>query len=847
MHNKLIFQALFILTLYISSIYGSNCNIPKECQLKDVTKRQLPTNQKRLICRLNDESQLRFSNESENCQRMKNETREIIIRPNEELSSKLKKETIDLENLIEYTKSFRAINLTFEYFNGFEIDLFDDEIEEKQIPNEIYIEISCYYCTFDFYIGEKPLKNCQGFIEETNSTNPRSIFQMFTKVSNYKIILYLSETNENICPLVFKDVQVYILQIYGENTFYSRRALKFSSHRFDNLNSKIESLKLAFPNVDLDFNILHPSVFGSLYEISIETAVNKIHPDLFIELNRVTLISLNLEHMRKIFHRNGIEWIKNMNKHIDCNLSNINEVYNYALSNKIKFIQHELDNRHLSPRLRDVFPDEDFCLYKDFPINQLVVIIRNNDDNDTIELSRPRKYIGCTYLWITRSYEALRNIYDTDKAIRSILESDEYKSIQKCNFEVKLKRCNRSDFKYKYKITYVEIRDVLYTISIVLNISSYILAILGLVSNILIIITVSSNRNEADIKEYKQYDYLRLNSICNCLILIIHMTTWLNGCIYPFQLFCPIIRKTVFMQYFKIIFQDVLMTALRFINSFTYIGFAFNRISLIGKYQNKLVKFMCETSIKKFIAVSLFISIGLSVIKFFKYDINYGSPLDSYPISYDYSISNTSSKNLNVFFFILNFISDILNHFVLLLVNLAIDIGLIIKLKQQVMFNERFEKFKEYNKTKTSQQEKKKTENDNVLGNTISVLILNTTLNLILKLPLSLYSLICLWYSYYLIHNTWENFTLEIFFKRYFIDADLSGLLLKLSEFLYLLFISIQFVFYKHYDKDLNSAIKKQFGFKKNVQTGLFSFFNLVNLITLQNNKNENFENVKKW
>ena len=204
-----------------------------------------------------------------------------------------------------------------------------------------------------------------------------------------------------------------------------------------------------------------------------------------------------------------------------------------------------------------------------------------------------------------------------------------------------------------------------------------------------------------------------------------------------------------------------------------------------------------------------------------------------------------NTKNANIVFYILNFISDILNHCVLLIVNLSLDIGMIIKLKQTL--NERFEKFKEY--STTAQQEKKKTEKENVLDNAISMVILNTTLNLLLKLPASLYSLIYLWYSYYLQHNipfVWENFTLERFFKLYFIDANLSGLLIKLSQFLYLLSISLQFVFYKHYDKKLNSAIKKKFGSENNVQTGLFSFFNLVNLITSPNNKNENFENVKK-
>ena len=858
MHNKTIFQALFILVSSIISIYGAKpyCNIPKECQVKDITKRQLPTSHKQLICRLNEGSQLRFNKslidneESQNCQPInKNETGELIIRPDKERSFRLKKEMIDLKNLIEYTRSFHYIkfNLTFEYFNGFEINLYD-EIDDNVIPNDIDIKISCFYCTLNFYLGEKSLKTCRDFNQVTNTTNPRSVFQFFAQVYNNEIILHLPETSANICPLVFKDTQIGILQIYGENSLYSRRRLKFSLDRYDDLNSKIDTIKIVYPNVDLDFNLLHPSVFKNLFEIGIETVVNKIHPYLFQELNNVTLINLNLENMRSLFHKNGIEWIKNMNKDIDCNLSNRSEVFKYAVTKKVKFIQHGLDNRPLSPPLRDVFPDEDFCLYKDFPINQLVVIIRTtndetfNDNDDIIELSRPRKYIGCTYLWITRSYEKLIYVYDTDKAIRSILESDEYKSISKCNFEKKLNLCNKSDFQYRHIITFDEISDAVFTNKVVINILSYILAILGLVSNILIIITISSKMNKADFKEYKQYDYLRLNSICNCLILIIHMTTWLNQCIYPFQLFCPIIRKAVFMQYFKIIVQDVLMTTLRFMNSFTYIGFAFNRISLIGKDHNKLVKFMCKISIKKFIGISLFISIGFSVIKFFEYDINHGSASETYPISYEYSISNSYASNPNMVFFILNFISDLLNHFVLLLINLAIDIGMIVKLRQTL--NERFENFKAY--STTAQQEKKKTDNETVLDNAISMVILNSSLNLLLKLPATLYSLIYLWYSYYLQHNVplvWENRTLERFFKLIYIEGNFRGLLLKLSDFLYLLSISLQFFFYKHYDKKLNSAIKKKFGSKNNVQTGLFSFFNLVNLITSPNNKNEKVVN----
>jgi hypothetical protein len=283
------------------------------------------------------------------------------------------------------------------------------------------------------------------------------------------------------------------------------------------------------------------------------------------------------------------------------------------------------------------------------------------------------------------------------------------------------------------------------------------------------------------------------------------------------------------MQYFKIIVQDVLMTALQFMNSFTYIGFAFNRISLIGKDHNKLVKFMSELGIKKYIGVTIIISIGLSINKFFKYDINIEDSFQSYPISLEY-MSREEKDSENLIFYILNFISDIFNYFIFLIVNFAIDIGMIVKLKQTL--KERLENFKAY--STIAQQEKKKTDNETVLDNAISMVILNTSINLLLKLPTSFYSFIYLYYGIYrqynVVYSSDRNF--ERFIKRICIDSDFCEMLLKLSEFLYLISISIQLFFYKHYDKKFHIASKRKFGSKKSIQMGLMSMFNFVDIVT---------------
>ena len=835
MENKFRTSKLLLIALLLSInlnilAFKQFCNFPKECKLIQYTQRHLPADRKVIKCLLNDDrSQLRFKKsydkDNKTCELLKKEEiSEIHIRPRKEGSLQLKKGTIDLNGLIEYTKDFHMLDLHFQLFNGFELDLFDenslynmtflDIIGDKLVE---HIRINYMYCTFDFYVGNRQLKTCEDF---NNLTNPRSIFQLSTKVNNVNLRLYSPKTSTRICPLVFKDFQVYILNINGENSYYSKRILSFLSQKFDDLNTTIVNLYINIDNVNLDFELLHPSVFKNVQNIRVKSKIDKIEPNLFVSIKSVEKIYLKLEYMRSLMHTNGIEWIKNMNRDVNCNLTNTSQLKEFMVSKRYKMIYHDRDNTAVSSSFPEIFPDEDFCLYKDFPINQLVFIIKEIADVKQFELDQSRiEKFGCTYIWITRHYKQIVEILSTKsqlyKVIMHLLDSDDYKS---CKFDERLKLCNKTDFKRRHIITFIEIGEAIYTIEVVLNILSFILVIFGIVSNILIIIAISSKINETEFKGFKQYEYLRLNSICNCLILFIHLTTWLNECVYPYQVFCPIIRKAVFMQYIKIVVQDVLMTSLRFMNNFTYIGFAFNRISLIGKDHNKLVTFMYELGIKKYMGISLFISILLSTIKFFEYDINTGIPIVSYPLSYDYMSSDQYRNAPKIVFFILNFISDILNHFVFLLVNLAIDIGMVVKLKQTL--NERLEKFKAY--STTAQQEKKKSDNENVLNNAISMVIFNTTLNLLLKLPTALYSMIYLFYGIYRQHINYsvsENRNWNKFYMRVCIDAYLCEMFLKLSEFLYLLSISLQFLFYKHYDKKLNSAFKKIFEFKKKNQS----------------------------
>ena len=814
---------IILLTLIKTFSFESYCNHQKECIAVKEKVGHLTEDYQTLKCLLTDKSRLTLNNSFEkiggkNCEKINlNGIDKILLRPKDQGSIRLKKGMIDLEDLIGFERMLNFTVLIFEiqHFKGFELNLYDhwhnndtelilDYLKQNGI---MHFE----YSTLDFYQKDRRLTTCKEFIEAANSTNPRSIFQIISKISS-DAFFTLADNKNKLCPFAFKDFYMNHLYIIGENSFYSRKILSFTNDIIGGLNSTIIELELYVPNVDLSTDFLHPDVFKQLLRLHIISKVQKIHPDLFIWLNKVYIIWLKNDFIRTLMHNSGIEWIRNINEEFTCNLDNSTEVSDYI--GRIKYILLECFNNPNSPPIIDVFPDEDFCLYKDFPVNQLVVILEYCTYKHQSGILNRK--ITCTYLWITRSYKYLVDFYDMGiikASMDNLLNSSDYKSISNCNFEKMMELCNKSSFAAKNILTYFELGEVMKMAEIIINILSYILSIFGIVTNLLIIVTISSKKNREEFKTCKHYNYLRLNSICSCLILLIRFISWLNQCIYPFQVFCPLIRKTVFMQYFKIIVEEVLMTALKFMNNFTYIGFAFNRISLIGKDHNKLVKFMSDLGIKKYIGVTLLISIVLSVIKFFEFDINTGQHFESYPISYEYLNLINSDSHQNFTVYILNLISDSFNYFIFLIVNFAIDIGMIVKLRETL--NEKLEKSKEY--SSKVQQEKRSVENETAIDKTRSMIIWNISLNLILKLPAISYSIFHLYFIIFKSNpNNYMNYPrFSRFVMRICVEGKLCSVIFQFADFLYLFYISIQLFFYKHYDKKFSLSYDKIFHNKK--------------------------------
>lgn len=101
---------------------------------------------------------------------------------------------------------------------------------------------------------------------------------------------------------------------------------------------------------------------------------------------------------------------------------------------------------------------------------------------------------------MVRHIDVFRSFKDLDPGvfyhIELIYESDEYKTMKSCNFDRKLNLSNKTQFRAKEFYTYADLSDAMMMTKNVFNILSYIISIFGLVTNLLVIVTISSNKNK---------------------------------------------------------------------------------------------------------------------------------------------------------------------------------------------------------------------------------------------------------------------------------------------------------------------------------------------------------------
>lgn len=350
--------------------------------------------------------------------------------------------------------------------------------------------------------------------------------------------------------------------------------------------------------------------------------------------------------------------------------------------------------------------------------------------------------------------------------------------------------------------------------------------IFGIISNSIVLYvlikTANKNSQQKNQEEFKtkQYSYIKIYSCLNIVISILQLISLINKCQQPFGIFCSPIRTNVIVQYFHMILNEFFKHFFVSVANFTYIGFALNRLSLVGSDHNRLTRFVSDLAIFKYMTFTLIFSTAISVIKPLRYEINRSFYLghQTYPILFvhDYEIREKSSLGF-LFRFLFNVIYDLINFFLFVIFNLIIDLMLLAKIRQ--VCREREARLADQSE---ACKEKIKQANENSIHEVISFVVTSMLSNFSLKLILCLITLndfrilvanfTFLRKMRFLVETNWTSFPYNM---KYFCHLEKScENLQNLGEFLFFLSLSTNFFLMKRFDRNFKDAFQKIF--KKN-------------------------------
>ena len=241
-----------------------------------------------------------------------------------------------------------------------------------------------------------------------------------------------------------------------------------------------------------------------------------------------------------------------------------------------------------------IYPNEDLCLFKDFPHKQLV--IPSIFSLEEIECS-------CTLIWLMQNYKIIVEHSKTSFKFKVDFENfyqnfsifqcmNNYTFLyESCRFDEKFNNCKKTS-SARDKIDYGLFQIVFFLNWLKLVVEVYaktFASAFGLITNILVLMVIKNTKGKSHSKNpFKNvmYEHIYFNSIFNCIFCLIQSFSLLNICIFPKSSFCSDIYKTVGAQYFKIIFTLFLGNSLRLCCNFSFISFSLSR-------------FYISTSIKK--------------------------------------------------------------------------------------------------------------------------------------------------------------------------------------------------------------------------------------------------------
>lgn len=506
--------------------------------------------------------------------------------------------------------------------------------------------------------------------------------------------------------------------------------------------------------------------------------------------------------------KQGIEWIKNINSNVKVDLKNETEIE--ANQEFSTYIQIEPDNEMLSNKYNHYAYDKDFCLFVDFPFEQLIFFITPIWEDKLIHKSHIP--YACTELWLFQYFKDTKQAYSYSRRTKKLNASN----FTACDFDHRVSLCKKTNFQANKlshsaeALTAYDYLQIFQTVSLILR---SVIGALGIVTNLISCYVIVHNIHMEFMRD-KHYMYMVLHCVSNIIICLIELVILMNECEYPFSFFCSSIRKFVAIQYVKIIFGEFLDNTCRLVSNFTFFAFSLCRMSKVGKKHDKFTVFISDLSVKKYMSAVILLSGSMSVCKALEFKINSDYPEFTYPISFFQNphLSGWQYTSVYIFIAVINVLHNLINYFIFVIVHLIVDIVLVTRLWRVI---------KEKEEKMTKYSEKTQKENEESKRRVILMVILNSTVNLCTKIPLMITSMNDLrmiiqkpysyigdfdYKEYFNLFYELDQFITSFSFKYYCSSRQSCLLFQKFGNCLFLFSLSIIFYFLKYFDKNFKTA-----------------------------------------
>jgi hypothetical protein len=462
----------------------------------------------------------------------------------------------DCQTFVQTTFPNKSFSLYFFGFDG--IDLNFTCTSSLYGFNDTSLELAFTFAKFDFYLNGKPWDASTCNDTELASIFDKERYGIFGVLASLYITFEFQSSYSNFkkwCPWVFKNAQIDDFRTIAKPIRF------YPGNHYYNFSSGIRSASFANLAADnLDKEILHPQVYSLLDHIIITGCVKKIETDVFKEMKNLQFMELSVYNLKGFIHGNGIEWMNYVNYYTSrLNTSRFElscaDKCLKLLNSFVFWIQLDITGDSNSSSLLyypnmipHAFPDEDFCLFSNYPHDRSVFIVLKNGQKCT-----------CTIVWMlknpaflaafTKQNALFNTFYLQNHPCTSLIYNfTQFKlAFNACGFPEKYLKCqlnvaNLNQSTSSYTDSYfqfydtqqilIEMRDILE------NYFDYWVLVLGFLANVITMIVIINayrkaslysnikNNQLGSIKE-NFFTYMLINSLNNsiyCLIMFFNET-----------------------------------------------------------------------------------------------------------------------------------------------------------------------------------------------------------------------------------------------------------------------------------------------------------------------------------